>query len=84
MSQNFGDQRPVIVETHTVSAILDDRHAVAGRLGELDAVPDDGFEVVTVEVTVKLVDDRLHEGRPAGIERDEHAGPYMVVGLLCQ
>src|SRR5438093_1008616 len=83
-SQNFGDQRLVVAEPRTVSAILRDRHAVAGRLCELDAVPDYRFEVATVEVTVKLVDDRLHERRPARIERDEHAGLDVVIGLLGQ
>jgi hypothetical protein len=84
MPQNFGDESLVIVESCTASAILDDRHAMAGRLCELDTVPDDGFEVLTGEVTVKLIDDRLHEGRPARIERDEHARLDVVIALLCQ
>jgi hypothetical protein len=57
---------------------------VTGRFGELHAVPDDRFEVLTLEVTVELIDDRLHEGRSARIERDEHTGVDMVTRLPVQ
>src|SRR2546426_12519645 len=71
--QDFGRERPVVIESHTVPAIVGDRHAVARGLRELDAVPDDGLEVPAVEVSANIHENRLREGRPRRIERHEGA-----------
>src|SRR3989454_10193851 len=80
--QDFDRERPVVIESHTVPAIVGDRHAVARGLGELDAVPDDGLEVPAVEMTANLIENRLRAGRPARIERHERAHGAVVIGLL--
>src|ERR1044071_4132400 len=72
-------QRPVIVESHAVPAIPDDRNTMAGRLTELDAVPDDRLEVTPVQLAVKLFDDGLHELRAPRIDGHQYASVDVMI-----
>src|SRR5947207_3416148 len=54
------------------------------RLGQLDAVPDDGGEVPAGQMLANFVDDVSTELRSSAIERHERADCDVVSGLLRQ
>src|SRR5262245_51118136 len=55
LPQDLGGERLVVVESSRPATIVGDRHAVARRLAELDAVPHDGLEEPAREVTTDLL-----------------------------
>ena len=82
--QEFCGERLVVFKSRTPRAVGGDGHTVARGLCKLDAVPDDGIEVAAGEMPANLIDDRLHEGGAACIQRHEHASRDMVIGLFGQ
>src|SRR5437879_1516338 len=65
LPQDLAGECLVVLEPHTLLAVVGDGDAVARGLRELDAVPDDGIEVAPGEVMADVVGHRLREGRPA-------------------
>ena len=62
-------------------AVTGDREPMTSRLGQLDAVSDDGVEVSSREVFADLLDDFSGKLRSAAVKRDERANRDVVSGL---